>query len=265
MVHLVIAGIAPGAQVIDLTHRVPAHDVAAGARVLVRAAPWLSGVVLALVDPGAGTRTRAVAVEAVDGRGDRPVILVGPDNGLLLSAVRALGGFGRAVEVDRGPEGGRVGATFDGRDVLAPVAAHLCNGMDLGDLGRTVDPAGLVELSDQAPTIGPDGALVGHVQWIDHFGNVELDIAGPLVAGWEPSVDVTVADGSPLTVPVVVAYQEIPAGTVGLMVDSEGWVSLAANRTSAAAALRLVEGDPIALRAGRSTPDATPPPPPTED
>lgn len=255
-VHLVIAAVAPQATVIDLTHRVPAHDVAAAARVLVRASPWLSDVVLAVVDPGAGTSRRAVVVEAVDGLGRPAVVFVGPDNGLLPPAVHAIGAFGRAVEIDRAARLGSARSTFDGRDVLAGVAADLCNGVDLRRLGAAVDPGGLVELSDEPPVALADGALAGRVQWIDHFGNVALNIAGPLIAGWPRSVAVTVAGGPEVTVAVIEAYEQVAAGRIGVLVDSEGWVSLAADRSSAAAALGVVEGDPVVLRAA---PEAAPP------
>ncbi len=251
-----IAAIAPHARVIDLAHRVPAHDVAAGARVLVRASPWLSDVVLALVDPGAGTSRRVVAVEAVDRLGSSPVVFVGPDNGLLLPAVHAIGACGRAVVIDRpghrGPGRFGGGPTFDGRDVLAAAAAHLCNGADLGELGAAVDPRDLVELSAERsttePTAGEDRGQAGRVQWIDHFGNVELTIAGSLVAGWKGGVEVTVGGDRDVAVVVVAAYQEIPPGRIGLLVDSEGWASLAANRSSAAAALGVAEGELVVLR-----------------
>ncbi|MDQ2725670.1 MAG: SAM-dependent chlorinase/fluorinase [Actinomycetota bacterium] len=254
-----IAAIAPQARVIDLAHRVPAYDVAAAARVLVRASPWLSDVVLAVVDPGAGTSRRAVAVEAVDRLGSPAVVFIGPDNGLLLPAVHAIGACGRAVVIDRrghpGPGWSGAGPTFDGRDVLAAAAARLCNGADLGELGAEVDPDILVELSAGRPTVestaAPDGAQAGRVQWIDHFGNVELTIAGSLVAGWKGGVEVTVGSDREVAVVVAAAYQEIPVGRIGLMVDSEGWASLAANRSSAALALGVVEGEPVVLRPRR--------------
>jgi hypothetical protein len=229
--------------------------VVAAARVLVRAAPWLSEVVLAVVDPGAGTSRRAVVAEAVDHGGAPAVLLVGPDNGLLPPVVRAIGGWGRVVAIDRetcrrpGWAGG--GPTFDGRDVLAVAAAHLCNAVDPGELGSEVAPGSLVELDGGRPPGGPDGGSdepAGRVQWIDHFGNVELDIAGSMVAGWQPEVDVAVAGGPAIPALVVAAYEEIPPGRIGLLVDSEGWVSLAASRASAAALLGVAEGDPVVVR-----------------
>ncbi len=95
-----------------------------------------SGVVLAVVDPGVGTSRRAIAVEVADGEG----VLVGPDNGLLAPAVALAGGAERAVELtDARCHLPSPGATFAGRDVFAPVAAHLCNGVDLTELGESID------------------------------------------------------------------------------------------------------------------------------
>src|SRR5437660_12779436 len=92
----VIRRVAPHATVIDICHEIPPHDVRAGSLTLARAAQYLpSGVVLAVVDPGVGTARRAVAVEAGDGE----AVFIGPDNGLLASAVAMAGGAARAVEL----------------------------------------------------------------------------------------------------------------------------------------------------------------------
>ncbi|MDQ6781967.1 MAG: SAM-dependent chlorinase/fluorinase [Actinomycetota bacterium] len=249
-VHLVIAGIAPQARVIDLTHGVAAHDVSAAARVLVRSVPWLSGVVLAAVDPGAGTTRRAVVVEALDQGGRAAVVLVGPDNGLLVAAVRAIGGFGRVVALVGPPRGDRPdrGSTFAGRDVLAAAAAHLCNGVDVADLGPAVDPVDLVDLRDEPATVGSDGTVVSRVQWIDRFGNVELNVPAAVVLGRCGGVALTPGDGQEVEVAVIEAYEQIPAGQIGVLIDSEGWICVAAERSSAAAALGLAEGDRVVLR-----------------
>src|SRR5689334_2966144 len=95
IVHAVLHSRAPGVAVIDLGHEVPPYDVAAGASMLVRCAPYLgAGVVLAVVDPGVGTERRGVAIEAV---GTGPSWLVGPDNGLLVPLAAALGGAQRVI------------------------------------------------------------------------------------------------------------------------------------------------------------------------
>ena len=105
---------------------------------LVRAIQYLpSGVVVAVVDPGVGTQRRAIAVEVAGGEG----VLVGPDNGLLAPAAAMAGGAERAVSLtDTSYHLAAPGATFAGRDVFAPVAAHLCNGVDLAELGEAGRP-----------------------------------------------------------------------------------------------------------------------------
>ena len=91
---------------------------------------------LAVVDPGVGTARRAIAIEVAGGAG----VLVGPDNGLLAPAVAIIGGAERAVELTNADYHlAAPGATFAGRDIFAPVAAHLCNGVDLAELGPLVD------------------------------------------------------------------------------------------------------------------------------
>src|SRR5437762_181931 len=164
VVKSVIRSLAPHATVIDVTHDVPPHDVRAGSLALVRAVQYLApGVVLAVVDPGVGTDRRAVAVEVAGGEG----VFVGPDNGLMASAVAMTGGAGRTVELSN-PEYQlpAPGPTFAGRDVFAPAAAHLCNGVDLEELGRAIDPStlipGLMPVSREE-----DGGIVADVLWVE--------------------------------------------------------------------------------------------------
>src|SRR5215203_2888469 len=137
VVKSVLRDLAPHVTVIDLTHGVRPFDVRGGSLALARAIPYVAeGVVLPVVDPGVGTARRAVAVEVAGGAG----VLVGPDNGLLAPAVAIVGGAERAVELTNPDHHlAAPGATFAGRDLFAPVAAHLCNGVDLTELGPLVD------------------------------------------------------------------------------------------------------------------------------
>ncbi len=169
--HGVIAKICPSAQVIDITHGVPRHDVRAGALVLRGALPYLPiGVHLAVVDPDVGAERRAVALRTVDGR-----MLVGPDNGLLWLAGQDAGGVDEAVDISSSPwRLEPVSATFHGRDIFAPVAAHLALGEPLGEAGTPYDPAQLVRLELPRARV-EDGVLVGHAVYVDRFGNVQLD------------------------------------------------------------------------------------------
>lgn len=230
----VIAGIAPDVTVIDVTHQVPPQDVRRGAAVLAQTAPWLPPAVhLAVVDPGVGTRRRGLAVVAARG------LLVGPDNGLLLPAADALGGLTAAYElVDPMYRLAEVSATFHGRDVFAPAAAHLCLGLDPARLGPAVaDPVRL-----PAPTvhIGPDGVRA-EVLSVDGFGNVQL--AATDLGGLTERV--RVQDG-PATVGRT--FADVPAGELVVLADSAGYVVIAVNRGNAAARLGVEPGDVVEIR-----------------
>ncbi|NDD18111.1 MAG: hypothetical protein EB104_04360, partial [Acidimicrobiia bacterium] len=149
IVKSVIADLAPHARVIDLTHEIAPFDVRAGSLALARCISYVpSGIVLAVVDPGVGTARRPIAVSVGGGRG----VLIGPDNGLLSMGVALAGGADAAVVLNNVEHHlAAPGATFAGRDIFAPAAAHLCNGVALSDLGEAIDPAlllpGVVPLS----------------------------------------------------------------------------------------------------------------------
>lgn len=188
MVKSVIRTMAPQVTVVDITHGIPPHDVRAGSLALVRSVQYLlPGVVLAVVDPGVGTERRAVAVEVggddVGGDDVGTAFFVGPDNGLMAAAVAMAGGATRAVELsDDSYHLPSPGPTFAGRDVFAPVAGHLCNGMDLSDLGPAVDPVtlrpGILPLSRREGE-----KLLAEVLWVDCFGNVQLNLDPDEIAG----------------------------------------------------------------------------------
>lgn len=243
MVHSVVRQIAPGVEVIDITHQVPPHDVRAGGLALARAAQYLApGVVLAVVDPGVGTSRRAIAVEVGDGAS----VLVGPDNGLLAPAVAMVGGATRAVELaDETFHLAAPGPTFAGRDVFAPAAAHLCTGVDLLELGPELDPAGLTP--GMIPiTREEHGTLVGEVLWTDRYGNLQLNVDPAEIEGYGDRVGLRF-DGRSRTGVRHTSYAEVPAGEVGLVVDSYGLVSIAVDRGSAAEELGIGTGDEVVL------------------
>jgi S-adenosylmethionine hydrolase len=239
----VIRRVAPHATVIDICHEIAPHDVRAGSLTLARAAQYLpAGVVLGVVDPGVGGDRRAVAVEVAGGES----VFVGPDNGLLASAVAMTGGASRAVALTNeeyhlpAP-----GPTFAGRDVFAPAAAYLCAGVDLTELGEPVDPLSLL------PGILPltrdeDGRLVGEVLWVDRFGNVQLNVDPEELAPMGDAVTLRYGDQVRTAVRAA-TYGELGPGQIGLVVDSYGLVSVALDRRSAADELRLHPPTEISL------------------
>jgi S-adenosylmethionine hydrolase len=262
--HAVILDIAPAARIVDITHDVPAFDVRAGALALVRAVQYLpEGVVLAVVDPGVGSDRRSIAVEVENG------YLVGPDNGLLAPAVAMLGGPMRVVELTSEEyQLPSPGPTFAGRDVMAPAAAHLLNGMPMTVLGTEVEATSLTPALVPLPQEEDDGRIRGEVLWVDRFGNCQLNVAPEQLetAGARPGDAVEVSFGDPTPsgerstrrARWVRAFADAKPSELILLVDSYGMCALALDRRSAAAELRVHAGSPISLATERGAPFAEP-------
>ncbi|MDQ2650776.1 MAG: SAM-dependent chlorinase/fluorinase [Actinomycetota bacterium] len=243
VVKSVIRSIVPEVTVVDLTHEIPAYDVRAGSLALGRATQYLCpGVVLAVVDPGVGTERRAIAVEVGGGQS----YLVGPDNGLLASAVAMCGGATAAVELANSEyQLEAPGPTFAGRDVFAPAAAHLCAGVPLRELGPAIDPVSLLPGLIPIPRDGDDG-LTADVLWVDRYGNCQLNVDPDELESYGDRIllrwgdDARVGERAP-------TYEGIAPGQVGLVVDSYGMLSVCLGRRSAAAELRMDVGTEITL------------------
>jgi S-adenosylmethionine hydrolase len=236
----VLARLAPDSVVVDITHGIPAGDVRRGALALEAAAPLAGPAVhLAVVDPGVGTARRALAVGSADGG-----YLVGPDNGLLALTLERLGGPAAAVEISAGAlRAEPLAATFHGRDLFAPVAAHLACGRPLEAAGEPVAPETIEPLVLPEPRHEADG-LVAHVLYADRFGNLVLDARpGDLDAGVR-ALRIRAA-GRDLE---AVRGETFADGAGGLVLydDSSGRLGLALDRGSAAE--RLGAGRDAELR-----------------
>jgi S-adenosylmethionine hydrolase len=243
VVKSVLRSLAPAATVIDVTHDIPPHDIRAGSLALVRAVQYLApGVVLAVVDPGVGTDRRAIAVEV----GEGSAVFVGPDNGLLASAVAMTGGATRAVELSNSDYHlPAPGPTFAGRDVFAPVTAHLCNGTPLTAFGPEIDPITL------RPGILPlpreeGGALLSEVLWVDRFGNAQLNVSAEEIDHLGDTLSLRFG-AEVRTGKRRGTYGDIKPGEIGLVIDSYGLVSVALDRASAADELQLRPGTEVTL------------------
>jgi S-adenosyl-L-methionine hydrolase (adenosine-forming) len=243
--HGVMARVAPGVRVIDVSHGVAAQDVRGGAVMLAQAVPYLPRAVhLAVVDPGVGTSRRMVAVEA----GGQ--VLVGPDNGLLVWAAEALGGVERVVDLQEPAYRLEpVSRTFHGRDVFAPAAAHLAAGVDAGELGPEVDPGRLVRL-DRAGARVDGGRVAAGVVAVDHFGNLALDLR----RGDLERAGVTVGDpvelrarGRAHRLVFAETFASVPAGELVLHEDAFGSLAIAVNLGRAADRLDARPGDRVEL------------------
>jgi S-adenosylmethionine hydrolase len=243
----VISQIVPGAPVIDLTHGIARQDVRQGAIALANALPSCPpGVHLAVVDPGVGSDRRAVAVETSEGR-----FLVGPDNGLLSRALDRLGGPRAAVELSRSPfRLEPVSATFHGRDLFAPVAAHLALGARLEEAGEPIDPGTLATLDLPAPRLEA-GEVVSHAIHADGYGNVTLNLDASMLAGGPLAegerLEVRAPDGR-FEALWARTFADVQAGELLLFEDSSGAMALAVSGGSASGLLNLVPDREVTLR-----------------
>lgn len=239
--------IAPHAVVIDLVHDLAPFDVRGASLSLARAVAYLNaGVVVVAVDPGAGGGRRLIAVEV----GDADGIFLGPDNGVLAPAVAIAGGARRCVVLDNARLHMEApGTTFAARDVLAPVAAALCNGADLFDVGTPIEADSLM------PGVVPihreeNGVVACEVIWVDRFGNCQINISrDDLEDVWGAPIGrvrVTLND-TVRNVPIVESFADLGQGALGLVIDSAGLLCLAVERGSASSELGIGEADQVTI------------------
>jgi S-adenosylmethionine hydrolase len=250
----VMLGIARDAQIVDISHSVRKYAIRDGAYLLWCALAWMPiGIHVAVVDPGVGTSRLPIGIRT--GRGD---VLIGPDNGLLVPAADRLGGI---VEVrtleNRALMLTATAATFHGRDIFAPMAAHLATGRPFAEVGPTIDRGSIVSLRFPDPTIAP-GALGTSVVYVDSFGNLRLagdpaDLAaaiGLLTPGRQLAVSFTASDGSPAIreiVPWAATFGQVPVGRPLLYEDSFGRLAYADNQGDAARRLGLGVDRPVRI------------------
>jgi S-adenosylmethionine hydrolase len=244
--HAVMKRIAPDVQIIDLTHGIPPRQVLQGALVLANTVPYAPVAVhLAIVDPGVGSGRRALALEAGEGRR-----FVGPDNGLLVPAAEAVGGIRAAHELTN-PEYALtpVSATFHGRDVFSPAAAHLALGLPLAELGPPIDPEALVRLEVPAPSVS-DRSIEATCLYVDRFGNMQLNIRreqleqARIVPGRRVRLEV---GGRPEEAVAARTFADAEPGELILYEDSYGNVALAVSRGSAAERLGARAGVTVTI------------------
>ena len=218
----VILSLAPDVTLVDISHSVPTQDVRHAARVLAAATPFFpSGTIhVAVVDPGVGSERRGIALQTPS------AVFVGPDNGLFTAFV------GQRVacvaltnsETHRRP----VSVTFHGRDVFAPVAAHLANGLPLGELGPPVDDP-LTWVSPQPQRL-PDGRVRAEIVYVDHFGNLVTNVRQGERGG--PGELRVVIGGESLVLRRT--YADVASGALLALFGSDGYLEVAVRDGSAA-------------------------------
>lgn len=232
--------------IIDVSHGIPRQDVRAGALALADAAPFMpeQTVFVAVVDPGVGSDRRALAIETEDG-----AVFVGPDNGLLVPAARLRGGVRAAFEISESAwRLDPISTTFHGRDIFAPVGAKIAAGAPVVESGVAIEHDNLVEIP--APKIEWSGdAVATSVVGIDDFGNVRLagrlrDL-GSIYRG--DRVEVTAGQRT-VRATAAATYADGSDGSLLLIEDSTGSLSLSISGGNAAADLKISSGDAVRIR-----------------
>jgi S-adenosylmethionine hydrolase len=235
----VMTTICPDARLIDLTHAIAPQDITSARFALLTAYAYLppDSVHLVVVDPGVGTTRRAIAVQTSHS------YFVAPDNGVL-SGVLQQQSVTAAVALTN-PAYWRhdpPSATFHGRDIFAPVAAHLANGEPLAHMGTAIRPDSLVQLPIAPPKLTPQG-WQGQIQYIDTFGNLVTTVA----AQWlEPGCQSVQVRGS--SIPLGTTYADVEPGAAIALIGSHGWLEIAVRDGNAQTHLGLRIGDRVVLQ-----------------
>lgn len=240
----VILRVAPDAVVVDISHEVTAGNIAEARYLLQSSFRYFpaDAIHVAVVDPGVGTERVPVAIESPHG------VFVGPDNGIFSGVLveqgvlepmtgELVGGKAVALENER-YQMRPVSQTFHGRDIFAPAAAHIAQGVPLWNLGPSVDA---LKAESRPPLVTDAGALRGSIVHVDRFGNAISDVPLDMVPE-NPLIEIAGRSIGGLAR----SYQEGPLVAIA---GSTGFVEIAARNNRAAELLQLKVGDPILVRA----------------
>jgi hypothetical protein len=242
----VILGIAPNVRIVDITHDVEPHNILQGAFVLWQIWPWYppGTIHVAVVDPGVGSDRRIILGQYA-GR-----YVVAPDNGLITLLHREIPAEAMYIVENRRFFTSELSATFHGRDIMAPVAAHLANGVKPKEFGRVTDRLETLPVAEKGEIIGD--AVRGTVLYVDRFGTLVTNIRREQLAGLRPdaaglpSVDLPASAGrqtaggtrhawtvlvNGLSIgPIRSAFFEVPQGEPVALIGGSGHLEIAINQ-----------------------------------
>ncbi len=240
----VICGINPQALVIDITHHIAPHDVAGAAFMLKSTFTWfpIASIHVAVIDPGVGG-TRAIVAARVAGH-----YLIAPDNGLLAPLIDEYGVDELIAVQTRAFFKQPLSRTFHGRDIFAPVAAHLSLGVAMRDFGPPIDRMQLTDLAWPRPHVDADGTLHGHVVGVDRFGNLITDIGYDHLKAAAHSGGgrgLRIHAGGRTIEGLISSYGQGPEGVPAAILGSRDCLEIAVNQGSAEKLLSIGKGAPV--------------------
>lgn len=240
----------PQATIVDISHQIAPQDIEKAAYMIPAYAPCFPAqtVHVVVVDPGVGS-DRAILALACDKQ-----IFMGPDNGVL-SLILARDTVERIVRVeDRSYFLPDFGATFHGRDIFAPIAAHLSRGLPLTELGPEIQLRQTVRLDLKPPVVDARGRLEGTIIAVDRFGNAITNIDRRALerVSLDPSRQrLKVHVGRYILTGLSRTYADVGQGEPLVLFGSRGYLEIAVNGGDAARVLKLVAGERVWAEAGR--------------
>ena len=236
-----ILGICPNAVIVDITHEIEKFNIRTGAYVLASAVPYFpTGTIhVAVVDPGVGTQRRPILIQTQQG------CFIGPDNGLLILAAENQGITSIHEITNPRLMLPRVSSTFHGRDVFAPAAAHLANGVHPTEFGPEIRDA---VKPDFTKVMLRKGVMIGEVLHVDNFGNVITNISEKEIARIHTKDTVNVElPNQKLKLKLCKAYAEAKPREPLALIGSHNYLEIAINQGNAAAKFKIKLGDKIKL------------------
>ena len=235
----VLLSISEKARLVDISHQIPPQDIMAGAWVVRNSAMLFppNTVHLVVVDPGVGTNRKPIAIRIKD------QYLVGPDNGIF-SLITDQYDY-KGVELTN-PDFWRAdqSSTFHGRDIFAPVAAHLSNGVKMSELGQPIEK---LETYRWAVPISDRDGVQGWVVHIDHFGNLISNIPESMIRDAVGGGDLKIYVGNTIFDTVVNTFGDVPDGEPAAYIGSSGVLEIAINKGDAREMLGVEKGAQISI------------------
>ncbi|NJD54074.1 MAG: hypothetical protein FIB07_14550 [Candidatus Methanoperedens sp.] len=241
----VILGIDPGANIVDITHSIPRHDIRAAALILMTSARYFpSGTVhIAVVDPGVGTKRRAIAIKAISRDDDGKIhYFIGPDNGLLIPAAKSIGTFEVYEISNKTLFQKNISCTFHGRDIFAPAGAYISKGSKIEDAGRCIFDFKELDFGEGKKM---NGSIHGKVIYIDSFGNIITNIMNiPGEPDFRSGDELWIGErrltfGS--------SYGFCKEGDPLVLIGSHGFLEIAVNMGNAAKMFGMKQGDEVII------------------
>jgi S-adenosyl-L-methionine hydrolase (adenosine-forming) len=232
----VILGINPQACLVDLTHALSHHQILEAAFILNSAFAYFpQGTIhLVVVDPGVGADRRLMAIRNKDG------FWVGPDNGLFSLVLKNHPEAKLFHLINQAYFLETVSHTFHGRDILAPVAAHLSRGVAPSEIGEPLTSPVILDIP--APE-SKDDRLLGQVLWADHFGNLITNISQQLVLSFHPGPGLRIFIGTHIISGIHRSYAQSPPDRLLALINSGGYLEIASNLGRAADLLGFKAGE----------------------